>query len=214
MSDDNLLREIQEDYKKAQTKPKKKRKTQAEMELERIDRIRTIKRNILIVFVLVATAVTGVAYAAERYVDWRAEHEWQFPAKWIGFVRKIELQIISPVSGETQQPLTEDEVIDQHHLAPVLHSIYMLESTEGENDSCKDEGKFNGYGYAQNGSMWKCYDSFDEVTERVNMWLEDRLATNGNNLTEAICYYNTGIEWQDYCGDYSANFWSVLSNYF
>lgn len=36
--------------------------------------------------------VTGVAYCAERYADWRAEHEWQSPIRWVGFVRKVEAE--------------------------------------------------------------------------------------------------------------------------
>ena len=212
MEDNNLLTEIQRDYKTAQKPKRKSKKTKADLELERIEKVNKIKRQILAGFILVVIAVTGVVYAAERYADWRTEHQWQFPAKWIGLVRVIE----NTVTGDAyaKEPMTDMEVIEQYKLEPVIKSIYMLESTHGQNDGCKDDGKFNGYGFGQNSSSWNCYDSFEEVTERVNYWLEDRLSANGNNLTEAICYYNTGLQWKETCGDYSTNFWSVIVNYF
>jgi rare lipoprotein A (peptidoglycan hydrolase) len=48
-------------------------------------------------FLLVVTLI-GVAYSAEKYVDWRAEHQWQRPVKWVGFVKKIE----RPITQEIQ----------------------------------------------------------------------------------------------------------------
>lgn len=216
MEDSNLLREIQEDYRKAKETPKKKgRKTKADLEKEKLERIKSIKKKILYISLAVVTAVTGVAYAAERYVDWRAEHEWQFPARWIGMVRRIERPTAKELveSGQVRQ-LTDVEVIEQYYLSPVLKSLYLLESTSGKNDACKDSGKYNGFGFRQHDTENKCYDGFEEVVEEVNEWLEIRLASNGNNLTEAICYYNTGVPYKSTCGDYSENFWSVISKYF
>lgn len=203
MQEKTLLEEIQEDYKNPK-KPKKERKQKSKGNL---------RQKITAIAIILFLIVTGVAYAAERYVDWRAEHEWQFPAKWIGFVRAIEETVNPVVSAKSQDPLTDIQVIEKYYLSPVLKTVYFLESTSGENDGCKKEGKFNGFGYRQNSSEWKCYDSFEQVTEKVNEWFEDRLATNGNDLVEAACYYNKGIQGLQVC-DYSVNFVSVLADNF
>jgi hypothetical protein len=107
------------------------------------------------------------------------------------------------------EPLTDMEIIDQYELSQYIKAIYFLESTHGKNDGCKDQGKFNGYGYGQNATSWNCFDSFEEVTEKVNNWLEDRLASNGDNIVEAVCYYNTGISNNMNCA-YGVTFMEVI----
>lgn len=172
----------------------------------------TFKRKFLRFLTVLTIIAIGVAYAIEGYAGWRAGHEWQFPTRWIGFVREVEPTVYAEGSPETK-PLTDIEVIEQYHLSPALKTIYFLESTSGKNDFCKESGKFNGYGYRQNSSENKCYDTFAQVTDKVNEWLEDRLATNGNNLVEAICFYNKGIQGLEVC-DYSINFMGVLTKNF
>lgn len=199
-----LLEEIQDDY----NHPKKKKRE------KKVEKKKTSIKTYLTRFLIIAViTTTGVAYALEQYVNWRAEHEWQFPAQWVGLVRRIELPV-TVVNAQDVEPMTDTQVIEQYQLSPVLKTVYFLESTSGQKDGCKDERKFNGYGYAQNSNQWKCYDSFEIVTEKVNEWFEDRLATNGNDLIEAVCYYNTGVQGQLSCGDYSANFFSVLTKNF
>jgi rare lipoprotein A (peptidoglycan hydrolase) len=100
MENTSLLEEIQEKYKKAQDKPRKPKKSKADLELERINKIKSVKRKIILALVLILAFVSGVAYAAERYVDWRAGHQWQFPITWIGFVKEIEepeVEVLAPV---------------------------------------------------------------------------------------------------------------------
>lgn len=109
MEDNNLLKEIQEDYKNAQKPKRKPRKTKADLELERIERIKSIKRKILTILTLIVLTVTGVAYAAERYVDWRAGHEWQFPLVWRGLVKEIG-EIASPIAEAKSE---EPEVVEE-----------------------------------------------------------------------------------------------------
>jgi len=166
-------------------------------------------------FILLLLTTVGVAYAAERYVDWRAGHQWAFPLRteWTGFIREIKEPTIAGALAKESVTLTDTQVIEQYRLAPVLKSIYFLESTSGKQDGCREQGKFNGFGYGQSSSTWKCYDTFEQVTLRVNEWLEDRLATNGNNVIEAICFYNRGIQGMNVC-DYSENFASVITKNF
>jgi hypothetical protein len=209
IEDNNLLNEIREDMKVAK-KTKKAKKVEPEVKKKGVSFWTKLKRIFLILVV-----TTGVAlYAGEWYADWRAGHEWQFPTKWIGFFREIQGATNQTASAEGVKVLTDIETLEQYKLSPVLKTLYFLESTSGQKDGCKDEGKFNGFGYAQNTSTWKCYDSFADVAERVNEWFEDRLSTNGNDLIEAVCLYNTGFAGQLSCGDYSANFFSVLTKNF
>lgn len=194
----DILKELREGKPKKRVRAKKENKMEWQLQF-------------VTLFIVFGLLFTGAAYAFERYANWRAGHEYQFPVKWLGITKVKESAIVSAV--ETK-PKTEAEIMEQYHLAPVLKTVYFLESTSGKKDGCKDEGKVNGYGYGQNKSGWKCYNSFEQVTERVNEWFEDRLAVNGNDLIEAVCYYNTGHEGQLSCGDYSANFFSVLTKNF
>jgi hypothetical protein len=202
------LKEVVAEQKKAAKKSKRVKKE------EKREHIFTW-RALLAVLVL---ALIGVAYGVEQYAHWRAEHQPRlFPwnMQWVGFWEEIERSVLSPTAhAESAKVLTDMEIIDQYKLAPVLHSIYMLESTEGKNDGCKEDGKVNGYGYRQNSSEHKCFDSFEKLTFYVNADFEKRLSENGNNLIEAVCYYNTGVPNQSTCGDYSENFMSVITNYF
>jgi len=152
--------------------------------------------------------VVGVLWFAEVYADWRKTHEWQFPTVWVGFTREIEPEVLSPISGISVK--TEQEVMGQYPLAPLIETVYFLESTSGRNDGCKDEGKFNGFGYAQSDHTWQCFDSFDEVVSKVNDWFVKRLSTNGNDVIEAVCFYNRGIQGMAEC-EYSQNFMIVIA---
>ena len=167
--------------------------------------------NFAIKGALVAVVIVGVVCGAEWYAGWRSTHQYQSPVvfrkPWHEVIPEEVYQI-----GEVAAK-TEDEIFDQYRLAPILRSVYFLESTSGKNDACKEEGKINGFGYRQNGSEWKCYGSFEEVVEIVNVWFEDRLSTNGNNMVEAACYYNTGVANQPTC-EYGQNLVSVIADRF
>lgn len=205
MQEKTLLEEIQDDY----NHPKKK-KREKKIEKKGLGFLTKLKIGLLVLITLV-----GLAYwSAESYHNWRAENQPQFPYQWIGWVRKIETATNTVANAQTKEPMTDQQIIEQYHLSPVIKTVYFLESTSGKNDGCKDEGKINGYGFRQNGSEWKCYDSFEEVTEEVNEWFEEVLSVNGNDLVDAVCYYNKGIHGLTSCGDYSANFFSVLTKNF
>lgn len=87
-----------------------------------------------------------------------------------------------------------------------IKKIYQLESSSGRNDSCKNQGKFNGYGYGQNKHVWNCFDSFEEVTNKVQAWFDDK-QDKGFTLNEQLCYYNQGIRTED-C-HYAMNYHSL-----
>lgn len=66
-----------------------------------------------IAVVILVLFVTGVAYIAEKYVDWRAEHEWQVPIVWVGFIRKIEpaRPLAEPVIQENTEAEQEPQEV-------------------------------------------------------------------------------------------------------
>lgn len=104
----------------------------------------------------------------------------------------------------TPKPKTEKEIIFSYKNGDILWKIYGLESSWGRNDGCREQGKYNGFGYGQNKYVWNCFNSFEEVVEKVNNWFEKRLKENGNDLTEALCYYNTGLTKQVNCKYYQS----------
>lgn len=203
----DLLTEIQEDFKNA---GKKKRERKPKVEEKKGLRFVT---KVKIGIALIAVVVGSAYLAAESYHNWRATNQPQFPYQWRGWVRKIETATNIVANAQSPKAMTDMEVIEQYHLSPVLKTVYFLESTSGQNDGCKEQGQFNGFGYAQNSSQWKCYESFEKVVEKVNEWFEERLSMNGNDLVEATCFYNRGVQGLQVC-DYSVNFFSVLTKNF
>ena len=162
-------------------------------------------------FVLIS--IIGVACAVEWYVGWRSTHEYRMPVVFRSPIVTIKREVLSPLAVEQIKEKTEQEILDSYKLGPVLTSVRFLESTGGKNDSCKDDGLINGFGYRQSSFDWKCYDSFEEVVEVVNIWFENRLGENGNNIMEAVCFYNTGVPNQLTC-EYGQNFMSVITERF
>lgn len=61
------------------------------------------------------------------------------------------------------KPLTSQEKILALKHGEIVWKIYGLESTWGQQDSCKAKGKVNGFGYGQNETQWFCYDSLEQV---------------------------------------------------
>lgn len=171
----------------------------------------SFKAKGIIALVLSLIIAGGVIYGLEKYAVFRSEYGYQNPIIWRDVVYRLETQPVAAVI--VQKKLTEEEVFAQYKLAPLLKTVYFLESTSGKNDSCKSEGKYNGYGYRQNTFEWKCFNSFEEVTEYVNAWYEERLKENGNNIVEAVCYYNSGIAGQKSC-KYSDNMIISISKFF
>ncbi len=77
------IKEFLEEDKKKKTRAKPRTKVVQE------ERKSNWKLKAVLAIMLFIGFVAGVAYSAERYVVWRAEHEWQVPVEWIGFVRNI-----------------------------------------------------------------------------------------------------------------------------
>lgn len=74
-------------------------------------------------------------------------------------------------------------------LAQITDKIYVLESTSGLHDKCRQQGKFNGYGFGQTHDQNTCYNSHKEVLHDVEAWI----ATHESmGLAQMLCYYNLG----------------------
>lgn len=72
----DLLSEIQKDYKNA--KKKKREKPIYVKEEKKVSWKTKVKRFLGISLIV----IIGVAYGAEKYAGWRAEHQWQSPLVW------------------------------------------------------------------------------------------------------------------------------------
>lgn len=185
MEDQNLLKEIQGDYKKAKREKKEGKKVKVEEKKKR-----SINWKVWgLLFVLV---VIAIAYSGERYHNWRLENEWQFPIDWLGFVRKVEARIISPLADSPEeQVLTKQQIVDASRHPVEINMIWTLESGKGTNEDpqalhnyCKSKGETNEFGWGGMSNMI-CFKTFQEAVDRVSQWLDQREA-------EMYCYYSTG----------------------
>lgn len=95
---------------------------------------------------------------------------------------------ISKATGTTDQLST-----DKSNITDVVRKVYRLESSSGKNDGCVTKGLgYNGYGYRQNKSEWKCFTSREEVAGYVEWQINKYLKTM--DLPTALCYYNSGVK--------------------
>jgi hypothetical protein len=107
--------------------------------------------------------------------------------------------LISPVaSGSAKVSAVFD-------VGAIADKIYTLESSNGKNDSCKNLGLFNGYGFRQNSFEWVCYNSHEEVRELVINWLTKHI--KDGDIASSLCLYNQG-KVTDQC-TYAMNFKSL-----
>ena len=106
--------------------------------------------------------------------------------------------LISPLASKSAQLGTFD-------VGKIADKIYTLESSGGKNDSCRNLGLYNGYGYRQNSFEWICYSSHEEVRQHVINWLTQNI--KDGNIEQALCKYNQGIDTQN-CS-YAMNFKSL-----
>jgi hypothetical protein len=97
---------------------------------------------------------------------------------------KEEVKEIKDVKYEEQDTININEIVGK---------VYRLESSAGKNDSCRNKGLYNGYGYAQHKASWNCYETPEEVRGYVEAWFKEKLNA-GYTVEESLCYYNVGIK--------------------
>ena len=78
----------------------------------------------------------------------------------------------------------------------MIWKIYALESSRGKNDSCRNIGQYNGFGYAQSTFTWNCFESFEVVVDKVDNWITQR-KEEGLSNAQLLCYYNQGLKLND-----------------
>jgi hypothetical protein len=174
------------------------------------------KRNTLIVYGILAFIMwIATVFIGHSIINWWTNtFEWQRPiyiysplVKKGKAVELIDKKLIDKVINEeldkiTPNPKKESKAIVKEVLAnedifskyknPVtLRKIYQLESSSGVNDDCKNQGKFNGFGYRQNKNEHICFKTFDEVIGYVDEWIEDNKSVG---LAKMLCYYQSGIK--------------------
>lgn len=132
-------------------------------------------------------------------------------AKPITIEQREQQKVLSPFVVDDGVEMTPEEIIARSNNPVILRGVYMLESTKGQNDGCKEDGLINGFGFRQNSSEFRCYRDFSSVVSKVDNWFSTRLSENNNNVAEALCFYNKGIANLNSC-DYSQNFLMVLGD--
>jgi hypothetical protein len=104
---------------------------------------------------------------------------------------------VKTVAGPNVMPLRElrdSKVSKEGETSPSLEEIadriFILESSGGKYVNCP-LNTYNGFGWKQNKSEWKCYNTQEEVRGYVIKWLEEK--TKKFSLFESLCLYNQGI---------------------
>lgn len=163
-------------------------------EKNRLEKARktSLKRKITAFTVfIVALAIAVYVFASNYYL------QIPFTVAKRALIVKRESQniLLNPIAeAKTVEAkvLTDMETIEQYKYQLIMKGMYRKESSKGANDFCKQDGKFNGFGFRQNSRENKCYETFNDVAQRVDEWLDEELLRNGNNLVQALCYYNKG----------------------
>lgn len=123
-------------------------------------------------------------------------------------VAEVESQPIEDNALVAEAPKEEEKTQAQpaRSLSAIAGIIYRLESSGGRNDGCREKGLYNGYGFRQNKSEFKCFSSREEVRGLVIDWFKQHLHKEKLTLPEALCHYNIGEETEDckYYRDYLA----------
>jgi hypothetical protein len=162
-----------------------------------------------IVLILVGITI-GVAWTLnyQMYKEIRTEatQTWESHLQRIDD-KEVSVKAHSPV-GESKQvavaamPVNPNSLTGEIKTSPsglgveeILPKIYQLESSGGKNDSCKSQGKVNGYGFMISKFHYRCYETKEEVEKDVASWFTKNL--KDKTLAQSLCYYQSGIVTED-----------------
>ncbi len=109
--------------------------------------------------------------------------------------RVINVSTPSPTPTVAPTPTPEEMMKALPH-GELVWKTYGHESTWGKFDDCRNQGLYNGFGYAQHKYGYQCFSSLEEVATKVSKWFDRHLQTM--TVRQALCYYNTG-EFLDDC---------------
>ncbi len=153
-----------------------------------------IKAKFLTYGLIIGISFTGMFYEARNYVQVKAENVElkreieNLKSNHAGAVKASPDEIPADVEGEdkiSSLPPAREIKTD------ILPRIHRLESSGGVNDSCKELGLVNGYGFGIYKGHLRCYKSKAEVEADVEKWFEEKLAVH--DLPTTLCGYNLGF---------------------
>lgn len=142
---------------------------------------RNVNKLAIIVYILFAVLMLVAVFS--RLNKTRTSIEVPTPAPVITPIATQSAVIVAYVP-------TDEEMIKALPNGQLVWQIYGHESTWGKFDSCKAQGKVNGFGYGQSKFGYRCFDSLKEVATHVSHWLTVHLQTQ--TIAQALCEYNTG----------------------
>ena len=96
----------------------------------------------------------------------------------------------TPSSTPTSTPTNTPSVAPKRKASVdrIVDVVYRLESSQGKHDPCAIKGRYNGFGMAPG----TCYDSHEEVRNKVVSWFDKCMNKNGYSLSHCACSYNLG----------------------
>lgn len=188
-----------------QIKTPRPKKAKANMTAKRKSQIKRKLIKITIIAVIVLSTLTCGTYYINK---WFESHtiKWQSPIQtpvWVEPRAMQELPLRHNIVKEAKAegvgtPVTDSKASGavvqesiQYSSEQIVKTVFKLESSSGKHDGCVTKGLgYNGYGYRQNSTEWKCFGSREEVAGYVAWQFEKYLKTM--DLETALCYYNTG----------------------
>jgi len=159
------------------------KQTQTIKPLEEVKKTSSVKKyayglSAILVIIFLITSVYGVY---SFFYNYSLQVPVTFRSPIVSRHRDI---LISPVGTQSASMIFD--------IGSIADKIYTLESSNGKNDSCRNLGLYNGYGFRENSSEWKCFESHEQVRELVINWLTTHIKNFG--VEKALCMYNRGID--------------------
>ena len=151
-------------------------------------------------FTIIWTAgIISYTIAIPMYQDMRKQAD----QVWEQHIERIEIDTKKDgdkVSTSTQvQPIEGTAELNlsarPSGISEIVDKVYILESSGGKNDDCKQQGLVNGYGFRINKFEHHCYQTKAEVEKEVAAWFTKNL--QNKTLAESLCYYQSGIITRD-----------------
>lgn len=106
------------------------------------------------------------------------------------------MPLVATISAQvvitTPAPKTEKEIVYAEKHGSILWKIYFLESTLGEHDYCRNNGKgYGGFGVKSDSKTIACYKTFQEAADRAEYWFA-KLEPD-KDLAKSLCMWNLGV---------------------
>ncbi len=156
--------------------------------------------------VILTAAITAIVYGL-KFNEWSAKHkivvQWPVvfrspvmivtrPTTVVNLPAKPLIRPVLAKEAGASATLSEKDIILSKVHGVTLWKIYMLESTRGKNDGCRNSGNgFGGFGVKDDKQKVVCYPDFKTAVDRAEYWLiQDGV---DRNTVKALCVWSNHL---------------------